>query len=110
METKDYNIENDSTPMAAEPLAAYEGQSHTSHQWTITKGLEEHVVPGIPLTSRDKARAEERVQWGNDNFDRLLAEAEELNGYERGNNYTVDQYFGILRYIVEKGYEAVPED
>ena len=39
-----------------------------------------------------------------------MAEAEKKYGYERGHDYTVEQYFGILSYIVEKGYEAVPED
>ena len=64
----------------------------------------------MELGVTDERRAATRAEWSRENFDKLMAEAEKKYGYERGHNYTVEQYFGILSYIVEKGYEAVPED
>ena len=112
MTRKKYNIEEESIPIVSEPMPAYGSLStpqpqavHPTSPFVPTDDSNESFVMDV-----DPELGARRAAWGRDNFDRLLAEAEKLYGYEKGNDFTIEQYFGILRYTVEKCYEAVPED
>ena len=98
--------------MASEPMAAYDARS-TAHPQTVHPASSSVPIDDSSesfVMDVDPELGARRAAWGRDNFDRLLAEAEKLYGYKRGDDYTVEQYFGILRYTVEKCYEAIPED
>lgn len=98
--------------MAAEPMPAY-AVSGTLEQPSLHP-----TAPFIHDPETDESfdmdvnpeLGARRAEWGRQHFDRLLAEAEKMYGYEKGNDYTVEQYFGILRYSLEKCYEAIPGD
>ena len=112
MEKTDYPMEPDPILEASEPVAAY--GIRDTHGWSFPELATQQDVPQeegrMELGVTDERRAATRAEWSRENFDKLMAEAEKKYGYERGHDYTVEQYFGILSYIVEKGYEAVPED
>ena len=112
MDNKNYHIDSDNTSIAAEPVATYgvrDNYGWFPPELDYQQGAPQEVGR-MDIGVKDEQRAAKRAEWSRENFETLMAEAEKKCGYARGNNYTVEQYFSILRYLVEKGYEAVPED
>ncbi len=107
--TKKYSIEDDTIPEVAEPVATY-GHVDTPHAQVASPIPPSDDIEESFSMIVEPAIGARRAEWGRKNFDRLLAEAEKLYGYEKGNDYTVEQYFGILRYTAEKCYEAIPDN
>ena len=109
MSKKKYTVEEDVIPMASEPAPAYTAAAsqqqtfHPAPPFIHDEEADESFI--MDVTKELGAR---RAEWGRKNFDRLLAEANQIYGCDADGLMTVEQYFGKLWYIVEKGYEAIP--